>query len=271
MRYSGGGGDGGPSHGSESSQEHGPAQSSGHTLTPSGSGRALQVDDLTYINRMTTVGHVLPAVAHELNNALQVIGGLVELLGMRGELPPEVRDKVQKIGVQANRSAGMMREFVAFARRDETTTRIDVHRAIEHALNLRRYHLSRARIEVEVQAAPAEPLTVLADSHAVLQVLLNLIINAEEALSAVPPTDRTLRFAVFGEGDEVVCEVRDTGPGFADHARTAAATPFFSTKTKGAAGLGLTVAAALIAKDRGDLGLGDGPGGVVQVRWRRAI
>src|SRR5581483_4725035 len=89
-------------------------------------GRPLDVDDLVYINRMTTVGHVLPSVAHELNNSLQVIGGLVELLTMRAELGRDIHDKVQKIGQQAAKSAGMLREFVAFARRDDAVTRVDL-------------------------------------------------------------------------------------------------------------------------------------------------
>lgn len=238
--------------------------------TGGGSGeRPLQLEDLVYINRMTTVGHVLPAVAHELNNALQVIGGLVELLGMKGELPPDVRDKVQKIGAQSNRSAGMMREFVAFARRDETSTRIDVQRAIEHALALRRYHLSRARIDVIVDAPP-EPLTIRADSHAVLQVLLNLTINAEEALHAMPPGQRELRFVVTSDAESVACTVRDSGPGFHADAKAHAPKPFFSTKAQGAAGLGLTVAEALVALDKGVLRVAEGPGGCIEVRWLKA-
>jgi C4-dicarboxylate-specific signal transduction histidine kinase len=235
-----------------------------------GSGeRPLQLEDLVYINRMTTVGHVLPAVAHELNNALQVIGGLVELLGMKGDLPPDVRDKVQKIGTQSNRSAGMMREFVAFARRDETSSRIDMQRALEHALSMRRYHLSRARIDVAVDA-PAEPLAIRADSHAVLQVLLNLIINAEEALHAVPQGQRELRASVSAEGEMVVCTIRDNGPGFVDATKAHASRPFFSTKTQGAAGLGLTVSEALVTLDKGVLRVAEGPGGCVEVRWMKA-
>lgn len=240
------------------------------TVTPPGGERALLLDDLAYINRMTTVGHVLPSVAHELNNALQVIGGLVELLGMRGELAPEVHDKVQKIGAQANRSAGMVREFVAFARRDESTPRVDVYRSIDHALSLRRYHLSRARIDVIVEDAATRPLNVQADSHSVLQVLLNLVINAEEALAAKAAGERELRFVLHAYEDSVLCEVRDSGPGFADDARQAGPQPFYSTKTKGAAGLGLTVAAALVEQDRGSLRVVEGPGGRVQVRWPRA-
>ena len=237
-----------------------------------GAERTLALDDLVYINRMTTVGHVLPGVAHELNNALQVIGGLVELLGMRGELPPEVQDKVTKIGLQATRSAGMMREFVAFARRDETMTRIDLQKAVEQALALRRYHLARARIEVTApQAAAGGASTIIqADSHAVLQVLLNLIINAEESLAAKPVGERALSISLAPEPDTILCEVRDSGLGFNDGTRATAAAPFYSTKTKGAAGLGLTVATALVEGDRGSLTIGEGASGRVQVRWRRA-
>jgi C4-dicarboxylate-specific signal transduction histidine kinase len=199
-----------------------------------------------------------------------VIGGLVELLGMRGELPPEVQDKVTKIGVQATRSAGMMREFVAFARRDETLTRIDLQKAVEQALTLRRYHLARARIDVIAPQAFAGGVSsiVQADSHAVLQVLLNLIINAEEALAAKPVGERELRITLEPEAETILCEVRDSGLGFGDGTRAAAA-PFFSTKTRGAAGLGLTVATALVQTDRGSLTIVEGANGCVQVRWLR--
>jgi C4-dicarboxylate-specific signal transduction histidine kinase len=176
---------------------------------------------------------------------------------------------VQKIGAQSNRSAGMMREFVAFARRDETSTRIDVQRAIEHALAMRRYHLSRARIDVVVDA-PTEPLTIRADSHSVLQVLLNLTINAEEALHATPQGQRELRFTVTSDAETVACTVRDSGPGFQDAAKAHAPKPFFSTKAHGAAGLGLTVAEALVTLDSGVLRVAEGPGGCIEVRWPKA-
>jgi len=71
------------------------------TAAPVTTDRAFSTADLAYINRMTTTGMVLPSVAHEVNNSLQVIAGMVEILGLRGQLPPEVSDKVQKIAVQA--------------------------------------------------------------------------------------------------------------------------------------------------------------------------
>src|SRR4026208_1951042 len=76
--------------------------------------RAVSTAAPAHITRMTTTGMVLPAVAHEVNNSLQVIAGMVEILGLRGQLPPEVSDKVQKIAVQATKAAGHRREAEPF-------------------------------------------------------------------------------------------------------------------------------------------------------------
>ena len=83
---------------------------------------------------MTTTGMVLPSVAHEVNNSLQVIAGMVEILGLRGQLPPEVSDKVQKIAVQATKAAGHLRELVAFARRDGVSPKVELKAAVERAI-----------------------------------------------------------------------------------------------------------------------------------------
>ncbi len=231
--------------------------------------RPLSLEDLVYINRMTTVGHVLPSVAHELNNSLQVIGGLVELLTMRAELGRDAQDKVNKIGQQAARSAGMLREFVAFARRDDAVSRVDFTKALERALGLRRYHLARARIDATiVDPQPSGPLVIVADSQHVVQVLLNLLINAEEALAG--QERRELRIHLLDLPHAVRCEVEDSGPGFSDAARRLLRKPFASTKARGTAGLGLAVASALAEKDGGRLEVLDGPGGRVRVEWPKA-
>jgi signal transduction histidine kinase len=206
-------------------------------------------------------------VAHELNNSLQVIGGLVELLGMRADLNKDVQDKIQKIGAQAVRSAGMIRDFVAFARRDDVVTRVDVNRALERALGLRRYHLARARIDLTIDPSPG-PLVVAADSQQLTQVLLNLLINAEEAVSVVD--QRTVRVSLLDAGNVVRCEVHDNGPGFGDDPLRLLRQPFTSTKARGAAGLGLAVASALVEQERGRLLVLGGPGGRVAVEWPKA-
>jgi C4-dicarboxylate-specific signal transduction histidine kinase len=214
-------------------------------------GRVLTSEDLAYLNRMTTVGQVLPNVAHEINNALQVVGGLVEMLSLKPELAPDVRDKIARIGVQAGRTAEMLRELVAFARREYGGVRhVGVNRLIDRALALRRYHLARARIVVEVTGAPPDTIVVRADAHHLEQVLVNLVMNAEASLAG--RHDGRIEIAVRDEGPRVSVTVTDNGHGMVPAVAGAATAPFFTTRD-GAAGLGLTVARLLVEADGGVL------------------
>ena len=180
--------------------------------------RAFSTADLAYINRMTTTGMVLPSVAHEVNNSLQVIAGMVEILGLRGQLPPEVSDKVQKIAVQATKAAGHLRELVAFARRDGVSPKVELKAAVERALSLRRYYLTRGRVAVTIDAPADESFVVRADSQHVIQVLVNLVINAEE--SVAKQDVRTLRVRTWAARRGGPRRVRRLGPGFERGDRT---------------------------------------------------
>jgi C4-dicarboxylate-specific signal transduction histidine kinase len=226
--------------------------------------RTFSTADLAYINRMTTTGVVLPSVAHEVNNSLQVIAGMVEILGLRGQLPPEAADKVQKIAVQATKAAGHLRELVAFSRRDGVTNRIELKAAVERAASLRRYYLSRGRVTVNIEAPADEPLLVKADSQHVVQVLVNLLVNAEESVARVDV--RTVRIRVWRDGSHVHAEMADSGPGFAPGMETKAGEPFTTSKTTGAAGLGLAVARRLVEADGGSLTIAGTPAAVT-VSW----
>jgi C4-dicarboxylate-specific signal transduction histidine kinase len=228
-------------------------------------GRAFSADDLAFINRMTTTGQVLPSVAHELNNSLQIIAGMVEILGLRGQLPDDAADKVQKIGAQAGKAAGMLRDLVSFARRDSLLRKIDLHAAVERATTLRRYHLSRGRVTVQVTARQDGPLVAKADSQAVVQVLVNLILNAEEALAG--QDSREIRVELWRADGFVHCAVSDSGAGFSGDGMAHASTPFFTTKTGGAAGLGLAVARQLVEQDGGRLEVAGPVPARVAVAW----
>ena len=225
--------------------------------------RAFSTADLAYINRMTTTGMVLPSVAHEVNNSLQVIAGMVEILGLRGQLPPEVSDKVQKIAVQATKAAGHLRELVAFARRDGVSQKVELKAAVERAIALRRYYLTRGRVAVTVDAPADESLVVKADSQHVIQVLVNLVINAEE--SVTKQEVRTIRIRTWrGDGSAHV-EFVDSGAGFDAGMASRVGDPFVTSKSGGSAGLGLAVAKRLVEADGGRLTVA--APAVVTVSW----
>jgi C4-dicarboxylate-specific signal transduction histidine kinase len=230
--------------------------------------RAFSTADLAYINRMTTTGLVLPSVAHEINNSLQVIAGMVEILGLRGQLAPDVADKVQKIATQATKAAGTLRDLVAFSRRDGVAPRVDVRSAAERAVALRRYYLSRGKVAVTIDAAPGEAFVALADSQHVIQILVNLIINAEEAIAAEEAKEVTLRVA--RSDDRITCVVTDSGPGLPPPIAAQVGAPFLTTKDAGAAGLGLAVARRLMTGGGGTLEVTAGPPTSVTLSWPAA-
>jgi C4-dicarboxylate-specific signal transduction histidine kinase len=234
------------------------------TAAPVTTDRAFSTADLAYINRMTTTGMVLPSVAHEVNNSLQVIAGMVEILGLRGQLPPEVSDKVQKIAVQATKAAGHLRELVAFARRDGVSARVELKAAVERAVSLRRYYLTRGRVVVTIDAPAEESLVVRADSQHVVQVLVNLVINAEE--SVAKQDVRTIRIRSWKHGGAAHIEFADSGAGFEPSVEPRMGEAFVTTKTNGAAGLGLAVARRLVEADGGTMTVTATPA-VVTVSW----
>jgi two-component system nitrogen regulation sensor histidine kinase NtrY len=230
----------------------------GGDVTVRAGGRDLTADDLIHLNHMTTVGHVLPNVAHELNNALQIVGGLVEMLSAREDLPQDVRDKVGRIGTQASRASTMIGELVGFTRHDGAGVRtVDLARIVEQALSMRRYHLSRARIRVTLEGLDRGRIAVRADGHALQQTFVNLLMNAEQGLSG--RSDGTITIAAREHGDDVEIDVSDNGAGMPGEVAQQAPLAFFTTRAP-AAGLGLTVAAALLERQGGRLVIRSQPG-----------
>lgn len=214
--------------------------------------RAFTLDDLAHLNRMTTIGLVLPTVAHEINNALQVVGGLTELLSRRDDLPGDVRDKLRRIAAQSSRASGLLRELVNYTKREASAPAVvDVVRVLEAALAMRRYHLDRERVRVHVSLPDDFACLCRTDAHYLQQVLLNLILNAETALRGRP--EPALWVAVTATEREVRVQLEDNGPGLEGDATTRAFEPFYSTRAGHALGLGLAVSKALMRRSGGDL------------------
>ncbi|HTV01038.1 MAG TPA: ATP-binding protein [Luteitalea sp.] len=206
--------------------------------------------DLVFANRLVTLELVLPNVTHEINNALQVIGGLGEIIATKPGISDDVAQKLQRIHGQAVRCSGLLRELLAYARRDEASPITDVARSIERALNLRRYHLSRGRVQVHVEPRSEGPLAARIDSQHFEQVLVNLLLNAEQAVSGLP--EPTVRIGYGREDEWLVLTVADSGPGIDPSKEDEYFRPFMTTRS-GAVGLGLTASRALATVSGGSL------------------
>jgi C4-dicarboxylate-specific signal transduction histidine kinase len=218
---------------------------------------ALTTDQLAQLNRLTTIARFVSGLAHELNNSLQVMSGLVELLADRGDLPGDAAVRVQKIGGQADRASAVIRQVLAFVR-DAGGGRValDLAAATDRAVALRRYQLGRSGVTLRWERVPGQTYRVLGIEPQLQQLVINLLVNAEEAL--VDQTDRRLNVSLARNAGVVQLAVADSGPGVAAGLRERIFEPFFTTRhSTRAVGLGLTVAAAIAAAHGGRLTLAD--------------
>jgi C4-dicarboxylate-specific signal transduction histidine kinase len=215
----------------------------------------LSPEQLARINRLTIVARFVSGLAHEMNNSLQVIGGLVELLVDRGDLPAEAAVRVGKIGAQAERASTAIRHVLAFVRDPGGDQRaLDLGAIVESALALRQYQLSRAGIAVAWPRQAGERLPVRGDERQLRQLVLNLLVNAEEALAGAP--ERRIDIAASRDNGQVRLAIHDTGPGVSPELGEGIFEPFVSTRSsEQAVGLGLTVGAAIAAAHAGVLRL----------------
>ena len=213
---------------------------------------------LGQLNRLATSARMIAGLAHELNNSLQVVGGLVELLADHSELPPDAAARIRKIGTQADKATAVIRQVLGYTRElpaDPATP--ELSDVVARALALRGYNLGRAGIAVTVDV-PAG-VRVRADDKSVLQIVLNLLLNAEDALAGQSRKD--LRIVAGLRGDRVEMLVTDSGPGVPAAIRERIFEPFFTTRADArAVGLGLPVARGLAADMGGSIALASGGG-----------
>ncbi len=203
------------------------------------------------INRLAVGGMFLSVLAHELNNPLQVISGLVELMEDRTDLPADVVTKLQKIGVQASRAGDTIRLVQGFIRdRSTEEAPVDLREVVARALALRRYPLARANVAI-VHEPPAEGAAVVTAVEGLLVfAVVNVLINAEQALAGRSGSE--LRIAIEVVPPLVRMHFADNGPGVDPAHRASVFEPFFSTRPADQSlGLGLASAREIVESVQG--------------------
>jgi PAS domain S-box-containing protein len=210
--------------------------------------------------KMAALGQTVSGVAHELNNPLATILSWAERLSAR-TLEEPVRRGLETILSEAERAARIVRNLLTFARKRQTTrAMVDVNQVARETLALRAYEQRLTNITV-IDALAAGLPQVFADGHRVQQVLLNLMINAEQAmLSAHGRGILVVRSWHDADQETVVLEINDDGPGIPDDLQPKIFDPFFTTKEVGTGtGLGLTVAYAIVQEHGGRIRLESRP------------
>ena len=215
---------------------------------------------LLQAEKMAALGQTISGVAHELNNPLATILSWAERLSEK-TLDPSVRRGIETILSESERAARIVRSLLTFARKRQTTrAMVDVNQVMRETLALRAYEQRVTNIDVVVALATGLP-QVFADGQQVQQVLLNLIINAEQAmLSANGRGVLVVRTWHDPHHESVILEINDDGPGVPDDLQPKIFDPFFTTKEVGqGTGLGLTVAYAIVQEHGGRIRLESHP------------
>jgi two-component system cell cycle sensor histidine kinase/response regulator CckA len=213
--------------------------------------------------KMAALGQTISGVAHELNNPLATILNWAERLSQRDALEDPVRRGLDIILAESERAARIVRNLLTFARKPQTTrAMVDVNQVVRETMALRSYEQRVTNITV-IDAIAAGLPQVFADGHQLQQVLLNLVINAEQSmLSAHGRGVLVVRTWQDAKQEFVILEINDDGPGVPDDLQPKIFDPFFTTKEVGkGTGMGLTVAYAIVQEHGGRIRLESQPTG----------
>lgn len=218
-------------------------------------------DSLVRSERLASVGRLAAGVAHEIGNPLAAIAGLVELVRAGGLTPAEADDFLGRIQSETDRIHRILRELLDYARAGSDANRdasASVADGARSALRLLEPQKELKGIEL-VTEIPSDLPPVVIDSDALTQVLINLLLNAADAIER----PGTIRIAASRAGSTVCISVSDSGGGIAPEIRDRLFEPFVSTKARGrGSGLGLAVSRALVERFGGTLDIGcTGPEG----------
>ena len=209
---------------------------------------------LLQAEKMAALGQTVSGVAHELNNPLATILTWAERLAARS-VDADTRRGLETILSESERAAKIVRNLLTFARKRNTTrTLVDLNRIVRETLALRAYEQRVSNVTTLEALASGLP-HVFADPHQVKQVLLNLIINAEQAMLTANGRGTLVARTWYDDANEMVLiEINDDGPGVPEEVQTKIFEPFFTTKAVGkGTGLGLTVAYAIVQEHGGQL------------------
>src|SRR5579862_3113969 len=221
--------------------------------------------------RLAAMGAMIGGVAHELNNPLTSILGVSELL-QDSQSTDAARKQIGILQQQARRAAEIVHNLTYFSTPPAAgKTRVNLGEIVERTLNLHSYSLRKNSITVDFLREPGLPY-VTGDPHQLMQVFLNLILNAEQAIREVRDKG-TLRIRLSDGGETVSASFQDDGPGIPADILTNIFDPFYTTKRPGrGTGLGLSICKSVMKEHSGTIEAANAPGGgsVFTVTLRKA-
>jgi len=209
-------------------------------------GRAMLVQSA----KMGAVGQMASGVVHEIGQPLTSISGLIDILGL--DKPTDAgKRRLDLMKKEMERLTNIISRFKNFARVSEQTMKpLSVNEVVEATYALLEHQLQMKRVYCNVEKQEALP-SILGDRNSLQQVLINLIINAMDALEGKKDEKPTVTVRTYSENGRVCVEVKDNGSGIPKDIQEKIFDPFFTTKgpEKGT-GLGLAIIASILHQHR---------------------
>lgn len=211
--------------------------------------------------KLSALGSLLAGVAHELNNPLSIVVGYALMLQDKVD-DPVLKRRVERIGQAAERCTRIVRAFLAMARqRPMEIEQCDIAMLVEAALEVSGYGLKSSGADVRIELDP-DVASVAADPDQIVQVLTNLVVNAEHAVAPLGEKGSvTLRSGSDADTGQVFIEVDDNGPGIDPSIQPRIFEPFFTTKDAGeGTGVGLAFCHRIVTSHGGRINVESEPG-----------
>jgi two-component system NtrC family sensor kinase len=210
--------------------------------------------------RLAAMGQMIGGFAHELNNPLTSIMGVAELL-QEGEQDETRRKHLVMLQQQGRRAADIVQNLMYFSRPPAPGRGpVNLSELVQRTLHLHAYSLRKNNITVDFLAEPVFPV-VNGDSHQLMQIFLNLILNAEQAIRETRELG-TVRIRLEKNSKTVAVTFQDDGPGIPPEVLPNIFDPFYTTKRPGrGTGLGLSICKAILREHGGEIEGSSGPGG----------
>jgi PAS domain S-box-containing protein len=210
--------------------------------------------------RLAAMGQMIGGFAHELNNPLTSILGMSELL--QETHPNEaVRKQLVILQQQARRAAEIVQNLQYFARPPAPgRSQVNVNEIVQRTVQMQAYPLRKSNITVDFLEEPSIP-AIVADPNQLMQVFLNLLLNAEQAIRENREKG-TIRVRIGRKPDSVWIVFQDDGPGISPENLEHIFDPFFTTKRPGrGTGLGLSICKTVVREHGGNIEAASAPGG----------
>jgi two-component system sensor kinase FixL len=226
--------------------------------------------ELVHISRLTAMGEMASALAHELNQPLSAIANYMKGSRRLLENKPDpqsslLRDAMDKAGEQALRAGQIIRRLRDFVARGESERRVEsVRKLVEEASALALVGAKDQGVRVRFEFDPSIDM-VLADKVQIQQVLLNLIRNAIEAMEGSPKRELIVATKA-GHDDMIEISVADTGSGISPEMANQLFQPFVTTKRHGM-GVGLSISRTIVEAHGGKIEVNPNPGGGTVFRF----